>query len=116
MLSGEFTLDAVEFTFAGGLPEQAGGEVRWTGGPVTYTLAGETSTENLPELTARLGPGPEAVVLPRGAATPLLKLELLDNGFAKIGVTKRLTKMLNTPWPGADPDDAVVLEVEEQVF
>ena len=116
LLSGDFDLDDVAVGFENARPASAAGQINWSGGPVTYTLAGTTSTGNLPEMTASLGPGPEALVVPTGSNTPLLKLRLLDSGFVSVGVTKLLTKMLNSPWPGADPDHAVVLEVEEQVF
>jgi len=115
-LSGTFTLSNATLTLDGRVPSGADGEITWTGGPVTYRLSGTTSTGNLPEMTALLGPGPEAVVFPTGGQTPLLQMSLEENGFAKVGVTKLLTKLLNSPWPGADPDHAVVLEVEEQVF
>lgn len=115
-LSGTFSLANATLSLHGGVPSAADGEITWTGGPVTYRLSGTTSTGNLPEMTALLGPGPEAVVFPTGGQTPLLQMSLQKNGFAKVGVTKLLTKLLNSPWPGADPDHAVVLEVEEQVF
>jgi len=115
-LSGVFTLAGAMLGLSDGVPNRADGEISWTGGPVTYRLSGAVSTGNLPEMTALLGPGPEAVVLPSGGQTPLLQMSLQKNGFAKVGVTKLLTKLLNSPWPGSDPDHAVVLEVEEQVF
>lgn len=115
-LSGDFALADVVVRVHDGFPDQTTGQITWTGGPVTYQLAGTRSTGELPEMTALLGPGPEATVFPSGGQTPLLQAELKRNGFARVGVTKLLTKMLNTPWPGADPDHAVVLEVEEQVF
>lgn len=115
-LSGQFSLEDVSLLIENGRPTQAGGEVHWGGGPVTYTLAGETSTGLLPEMTAVLGPRAAAVVYASSGQTPLLHAELQENGFARIGVTKLLTKMLNRPWPGTDADHAVVLEVEEQVF
>jgi len=115
-LSGQFTLTDVALQFKGGRPDSAGGDLHWEGGPVTYQLAGEISSGILPEMTAVLGPGAEAVVFAAGGQTPLLQAQLQDNGFAKVGVTKLLTKMLNRPWPGSDSDHEVVLEVEEQVF
>ena len=70
----------------------------------------------LPPLVAYLGEGAEATVFAQNGQTPLIKAELQDNGFAKVGITRLLTKMLDNPWPGSEPDHAVVLEVEEQVF
>ena len=115
-LSGSFRLDNVELTLSGRTPTAANGTISWSGGPVTYTLSGKTSTGNLPEMLAYLGDIPQAVIFEVGGQTPLMRAELLANGYAKIGITKYLTRLLNAPWPGGDPDHAVVLEVEEQVF
>jgi hypothetical protein len=83
---------------------------------VTYLLSGKLYNSALPPMRALLGPGPEAIAFATGDETPLLLARLEPNGFAKVGVTKYLTKILGNPWPGGDPDHAVVLEVEEQVF
>lgn len=115
-LSGSFDLENVSLLFASGRPHSADGEVHWQGGAVDYRLANENSTGILPAMTAILGPSAEAAVFEQGGQTPLLKAELQANGFARIGVTKLLTKILNRPWPGSDADHEVVLEVEEQVF
>jgi hypothetical protein len=109
-------LDQAALILRGGVPRSAAGEISWSGGTVRYTLSGQSSSSTLPPLIAYLGDGVEAVVFAQNAQTPLIKAELLDNGFAKIGITKLLTKILDNPWPGSDPDHAVVLEVEEQVF
>jgi hypothetical protein len=115
-LSGGFTLENVSLLFNSGVPDSAGGEIHWQGGPIGYRLANENSTGILPPMTAILGPAAEAAVFAEGGQTPLLQAQLQTNGFAKLGVTKLLTKMLNRPWPGSDADHEVVLEVEEQVF
>jgi hypothetical protein len=115
-LSGTFTLEGVRLVVVDGVPDTVDGAIRWTGGPVDYTLAGNYSTGNLPEMTGYLGPAVTAVVYQTGKQTPLLDMALQPNGYGRIGVTKLLTKLLGKPWPGNDPDYAVVLEVEEQVF
>jgi len=115
-LSGIFTLENVQVTLVEWLPAATKGTIVWSGGRVTYTLSGKTSSSILPEMRAYLGEGPEAVVYPIGGQTPLLYAELLATGYAKVGITMRLTRLLNDPWPGGEPDHAVVLEVEEQVF
>jgi len=115
-LSGQFTLTDVALHFVSGRPDRAAGDIHWDGGPVSYQLAGESSSGILPEMTAVLGPRAAAVVFAVGGETPLLQAQLQDNGFAKVGITKLLTKMLNRPWPGSNADHEVVLEVEEQVF
>jgi general secretion pathway protein N len=94
----------------------ATGDARWNGGPVSYRLAGQSHSGVLPPLAAFLGDGLEAVVYPQDGQTPLLRAQMQSNGFARIGVTRMLTGLLGNPWPGAQQDHEVVLEVEEQLF
>jgi hypothetical protein len=120
LLGGQFQLEDVGLTFKGAADraqlEHAEGRLQWSGGTVQYILSNKMSSTNLPPLTALLGPGPGAVAFAHDDQTPLLHAQLQANGFARIGVTKQLTKLLGNPWPGGDADHAVVLEVEEQVF
>lgn len=94
----------------------ASGSLLWSGGPVRYVLSGRANAGTLPPLVAYLGEGLETVVIPQDGQTPLLQAEILPNGFLRIGVTKLLTRLMDNPWPGPQPDHEVVLEVEEQVF
>ncbi len=99
--------------------EDASGELHWSGGPVTWELSGNTHSNTLEAMTARLQPtksGARATVYPQGGQTPLLIAENLPDGFVKIGITRLFTKLLGQPYPGSEPDHAVVLEVEEQLF
>jgi len=116
VISGDLVLADAALAATGGIPQAAGGQVNWSGGQVRYILSGRSLTSILPPLVAYLGEGPEATVFAQNGQTPLIKAELLDTGFAKVGITRLLTKMLDNPWPGSEPDHAVVLEVEEQVF
>jgi hypothetical protein len=115
-ISGGLSLTGAGLTLAGGAPVCASGNIMWSGGPVRYTLSGRTLTRELPPLVAYLGDGAEATVFEQNGQTPLIRAELMENGFVKIGITKLLTKLLDNPWPGANPDHMVVLEVEEQIF
>jgi hypothetical protein len=141
-LAGRFALQSVRVTWPYPFersadpvpaPGSADGHMHWTGGPVNYRLAGEDFAGTLPPLDARFGPGLEAEVhaaeraasgasVPTGGLVPdgepalLLRLEVLGNGFVRIGMTRLLTRMLNNPWPGADADHEVVLQVEEQLL
>jgi hypothetical protein len=115
-LGGAFEVNEVTVALEGRQLTGAGGRLAWSGGPVTYVLSGKMSSTRLTAMYADLGPGPVAVAFAEGESTPLLHAELKPDGFARIGVTKYLTKKLGNPWPGGDPDHAIVLEVEEQVF
>ncbi|MEM7079930.1 MAG: type II secretion system protein N [Pseudomonadota bacterium] len=96
------------------------GQLDWSGGEISYGLAGVTRYAGLPPLTAFLqknGAGqPEAVVYARGSDTPLLIATPGMPGFIKIGMTKKFSSLLGRPWPGRAADHEVVLEVEEQIF
>jgi type II secretion system (T2SS) protein N len=96
------------------------GQLRWQGGDVRYALSGISHQAALPPLEAYLDMNdanqPQAVVYEQGQQTPLIITTFAANGFVKVGVTKRFTQILQNPWPGSDPDHAVVIEVEEQIF
>lgn len=115
-LSGTFVAETLNLSLDGRMLENIEGLLTWNGGPIQYRLSGNVHNSSLPPMTAELGPGPVAVAFATGEPTPLLHVALAENGFVRIGVTKYLTTILGQPWPGGDPDHAVVLEVEEQVF
>lgn len=111
------------------------GEVHWTGGGVTYQLSGRLYQATLPPMVAYLEtltpeqgtdsalvmaqPSPprvQMVVFAQGNETPLMFSHQTNGGFVKVGITKLFTKLLNNPWPGSDPDQAIVLEVEERLL
>ena len=115
-LGGEFLLNGINVTISEQRIVETTGTLTWSGGPVTYYLSGKLFKSSLPPLLAQLGPGPSATAYAQGDSTPLLVTELQSNGYARVGVTKYLTKLLGNPWPGGDADHIVVLEVEEQVF
>ncbi len=119
-IEGDFTVrdTAVRFDPADRTIIDLDGQIDWTGGRVRYTLGGQLRETQLPPLTAHLGVdpsgSPQAMVFEDGGKVPLMTASQGAPGFIKIGMTKLFTKLLDTPWPGNDPDDAVVLEVEEQ--
>ncbi|MEM1432790.1 MAG: type II secretion system protein N [Pseudomonadota bacterium] len=96
------------------------GQLRWDGGLASYTLQAGTSTATFPALQGRLGLSPEQLpelaVYSQGIDFALLRAGVLTEGFVKVGVSRRFTELAGLPWPGQEPDDAIVLEVEQQVF
>lgn len=115
-ISGDLKLSNTLLTFDDVSLRDAGGTVRWDGGTINYPTGNGNQSSILPPLRANLGPGPEATVTADGDATPLVMAELLETGIAKVGITARMTRLLNLSWTETEPDSAVVLEVEEQVF
>lgn len=96
------------------------GQIKWNGGPIRYILSGTTQDVVLPELFAQLSINkngdPQAMVFTKKQQEPLLIATLTADGFAKVALTKQFTKILNNPWPGSDPDHAIVIEVEEKLY
>lgn len=119
-ITGDLMFESVElhvpYDYAVSGAGRAGGNATWPGGPIRYRLGGTGYAGSLPPLVAYLGEGLEAVVYPQDGQTPLLRAELLPDGFVKIGVTQLLTRLAGNPWPGSHADHEVVLEVEEQLF
>ncbi len=117
-LGGRFEVRDLHLHVTGNRPDDARGAISWSGGRLHYVLSQRRRTAELPPLEARLwySDRPEAVVAAQGESTPLLEAQLLESGFARIGVTMRLTRMLGQPWPGGGADDDVVLAVEEKIL
>ena len=115
-IGGPLNLEAAGLQFQGQRPTGASGTASWQGGTVRYRLSGRSYSTVLPPMVATLGPGPEAAVSREGQSAPLMLAELQPNGFAKVGITKGLTRLLGNPWPGDAQDTEVVLQVEEKIF
>jgi hypothetical protein len=124
-LSGDFALHGISLHIPynlrvpDGPPTTVGaasGSLSWAGGALQYRLAGQIHAGSLPPLVAHLGDALEAVVYEDGGHTPLLRAEVLNNGFVRIGMTKLLTRLVGNPWPGSHAEHEVVLEVEELLF
>ncbi len=102
----------------------ASGDARWAGGPVRYRLAGQSYDIELPPMLGTIdspqnsaqNPGwPKLKVTSEENAMLLITGRLTPTGSAAIGITKGFTRLAGQPWPGSEPDHAVVLEVEEQL-
>ena len=117
-MAGNFEVRDLYLHITDNRPDDTRGTITWSGGSLRYVLSQQPRTARLPSLEAHLSfaDGPEATVVARGDSTPLLEARLLDSGFARIGVTMLLTRMLNQPWPGGGPDEKVVLAVEEKIL
>jgi hypothetical protein len=92
------------------------GNAHWTGGAVSYRLAGRSNDIVLPPLMAVIttpGEWPEMLVRAQDNAMPLITGRLTSKGSVAIGITRGFTRLAGQPWPGSEPDHAVVLEVEE---
>lgn len=133
----DIKMDTLTWDLSAARLTQAEGEVQWSGGDVRYRLSNQIRDARLPPMVAQIqngseisplsqradpnGTDPQAapvsvVVFARGTETPLMFASQTREGYVRVGITKRFTKLLNNPWPGSDPDHAIVLEVEERVL
>ena len=95
------------------------GQLSWSGGEVRYRLAGEHHRLVLPPLAGVLetvDAQPKLAVFGDGLDAPLLHVRLGADGWLDIGVTKMLTKLAGFPWPGNEPDHAIVIDVSERLI
>jgi hypothetical protein len=119
-IPGTIAVERLEISGAYGarLP-QARGELQWSGGDVDYALSGREHHVTLPAFVGFVDSSsgqPEISVYQVNDKMPLLLARITQDGLATIGITKQFTKMLGEPWPGSEPDHAVVLEVGEKLF
>ena len=95
------------------------GNLKWSGGTINYRMSGQAQRVELPPLAGLLDETsgqPTLTVTEIGSTAPLLIGHLTEDGVGSLGITKQFTKMLRQPWPGSEPDHAVVLEVGEKLF
>lgn len=125
--AGDLTIKTLDITNlqlneAGNWPKNvhAEGLVQWTGGAVSYRLAGTDFDVNLPAMDAAVstpkGGWPMLEVTEQETSALLMTGRLTPTGSAAIGITRGLTRLTGQLWPGSEPDHAVVLEVEEQLI
>lgn len=119
-LPGAIAVESFDVTsgYRARLP-QTRGELKWSGGAVDYSLSGREHHVTLPPLVGFLDSSsgqPEISVYQVNDKMPLLLARITQDGLATVGITKQFTKMLGEPWPGSEPDHAVVLEVGEKLF
>ena len=114
-LFGEISLENTEIKISEDRLFDLAGNIYWSGGPVTYELSGFSLSSNLPAMTVNLGPELTAFVYERDTGILLIRAEVMDTNFVKIGITKGLSDLLGYPWPDKVDQNKIILEVEEKV-
>lgn len=125
--AGDLTIENLDITQlqmndAGNWPKQihAQGSAHWSGGPVSYALGSNAFDLVLPAMQAQIstpsGAWPILEVFEQKTSALMLSGRLTPTGSAAIGITRGLTRLTGQPWPGSEPDHAIVLEVEEQLI
>ena len=116
-LDGRFDIEGLDATLTSdGLAHLDGGG-RWSGGAASYVLGRQAHTALLPPMPVEAQSAPvRARAFAQDGSTLLIQAEIIDGGYVKIGVTRRLLQLLNRPWAGRGADDEIVISVEEAVF
>ncbi|MCP5181020.1 MAG: type II secretion system protein N [Pseudomonadales bacterium] len=119
-LSGDLDVKHVVSRWRDGRLDSLDGELGWAGGQALFNNPGGPGQATLPMLTAVLtGDGQgglSAILVSEGEQTPLVQARLAADGMLKVDITKRMTRLLGTPWRGDEPDHAVVISLEETVL
>ncbi len=121
---GELTLENIALTLTQVGEDtpptlQAKGDLHWSGGLVTYRLSGRRYETRLPPIVGYIDTidgKPEITTYRENDDTPLILASIDRDGWLTLGITRAFTRLAAQPWPGSEPDHAVVLEVEEKVF
>ncbi|MBM4203228.1 MAG: type II secretion system protein N [Gammaproteobacteria bacterium] len=95
------------------------GRLSWPGGPISWFMDGQTATATLPAMTGQLAQSAGAVsglIVPDEGQTPVAQIGLSADGMFTLKISKLMTILLGRPWPGSDPDHAIVIEMVDRVF
>ena len=92
-------------------------DLSWSGGNVTYTAYGETQIYTLPvlDVAARLDGTMLRADVTHDAQT-VMEVSLSQDGVSYVAVKARLFLLANLPWPGGQPADESVIEVERPLW
>lgn len=116
-LDGGFDIEGLDAVVAAGDLQHLAGGGRWSGGAVSYALGGQSHTALLPPMRAEAqSPPVKAKAFAEQGDTLLIEAEIIDGGYVKIGITRRLLRLLNQPWAGRGADDEIVVSVEQAIF
>ena len=96
------------------------GQVHWSGGRVELGLGNWQGQQVLPALRARAADSSRLLITLRddqsGAHVPASEIELLPDGWVKLGVTGHLAKYFSRTLGQANDPSEIVLSVEERLF
>lgn len=89
----------------------------WSGGNVRYTTYNQTQLFTFPRLdiSVRLE-GDDIQVLVTHAGEEVINVSVTPAGLARINVRARLFLVANLPWPGNQPPDESVIEIEQPLW
>lgn len=116
--SGRVQMTAAQFEAQGGRLVAADADARWSGGPVRYQLGGRNWFAEFPPLDAELGAadGQPRLVVRGPARQELLDVRVDGAGWAHLRLRYGFVRLAGFPWPDPPANDAVVIEISEQIL
>jgi hypothetical protein len=96
----------------------AAADARWSGGPVRYQLGGRSWFAEFPPLDAELEAtdGQPRLLVHHPGGQDLLDVRVDGAGWAHLRVRYGFVRLAAFPWPDPPADDAVVIEISEQIL
>lgn len=112
-------VETVEAVFENRRLAAIDGQLAWPGGATTWLLDGSPTTVALPPMTGRLAASEgrlTGLLVPADGQIPLVQMMLAPDGTFTLKISKLLTRLVGRPWPGSDPDPAIVIEMVDDLF
>jgi general secretion pathway protein N len=119
-LSGDIDLNNAEFSFD--VPNRktlsAQGRIIWQGGRVTYRVGAQNKSAQLPILLGNIhqDAGQLLLSLTTTEGDELASGQVKPDGWAGIGIKRRLIDVVGESWPSTAPADATVFEASHKIF
>jgi hypothetical protein len=95
------------------------GKLYWPGGAVSWIMDGQLTNAALPAMNGQVGQSSgrlTGLLTPEQGQIPVVQIVLAPDGTFTVKISKLLTRLLGRPWPGSEPDHAIVIEMVDKVF
>lgn len=113
------TVEGVDAVFENRQLVSIDGHLAWPGGPTSWLMDGAPSTVTLPPLNGTLSSSDgslSGLLVPADGQIPVVQMTLAPDGTFTLKISKLLTRLVGRPWPGSDPDHAIVIEMVDDLF
>ena len=115
--AGEVDIRMLDLLADGRWLQSLEADLGWSGGNVSYTAYNQTETYSLPPLDVQARLDGEVIrtdVTHNGAR--VIEVTLGPDGVSYVAVKARLFLLADLPWPGGQPPDENVIEVERPLW
>jgi general secretion pathway protein N len=113
------TVESVKAEWKNYQLKELDGKLVWPGGNVDWPAANGNGHASMPPLSGVVSDQNGSLfglVVPVNEQIPLIQAELTPDGTFTLKISKLLTRLTGNPWPGSDPDHAIVIEMVDDLF